>query len=86
MEMGPLGVTNRENTEELVRWEAPPGGWVVLNIDGATKGNPGLAGGGGGGGAARRQRRINGGLHRTYGLLLGSQSEDSCDAMRIQDC
>ena len=25
----------------------PPGGWVILNIAGAAKGNPGLAGMGG---------------------------------------
>jgi len=27
----------------LVRWEFPSLGWVKINIDGATKGSPGLA-------------------------------------------
>ena len=30
-----------------VRWEKPRVGWVKLNTDGASKGNPGLAGCGG---------------------------------------
>ena len=32
--------------ELLVRWCAPVEGWVKLNVDGASKGNPGIAGGG----------------------------------------
>lgn len=31
----------------LVGWSFPPQGWVKLNTDGASKGNPGLAGAGG---------------------------------------
>ena len=30
-----------------VRWEKPCSGWLKLNTDGASMGNPGLAGGGG---------------------------------------
>ena len=30
-----------------MRWEAPVAGWVILNTDGAAKGNPGPAGAGG---------------------------------------
>ena len=33
--------------ETLIRWQSPPAGWKVLNTDGASKGNPGIAGGGG---------------------------------------
>ncbi|KAK9741590.1 hypothetical protein RND81_03G115700 [Saponaria officinalis] len=37
----------REKKKEiLVRWVAPPVDWVVLNIDGASKGNPGSSGAG----------------------------------------
>lgn len=34
-------------SKELVRWEAPPEGWVTLNTDGAAKGNLGPAEAGG---------------------------------------
>ena len=34
-------------TTTLVRWEAAPEGWSILNTDGASKGNPGPAGCGG---------------------------------------
>ncbi|KAL2932928.1 hypothetical protein RDABS01_016047 [Bienertia sinuspersici] len=33
--------------EVLVRWKAPPLGWLTLNCDGATKGSTGPVGGGG---------------------------------------
>lgn len=33
--------------ERLISWQAPPEGWILLNTDGASKGNPGPAGGGG---------------------------------------
>ena len=36
-----------EVRERLIRWEAPLEGWVLLNIDGALKGNPGTGAGGG---------------------------------------
>ncbi|XP_070030420.1 uncharacterized protein [Nicotiana sylvestris] len=32
---------------QAVRWSKPDRGWVKLNVDGCSKGNPGLAGGGG---------------------------------------
>ncbi|XP_074267507.1 uncharacterized protein LOC141590888 [Silene latifolia] len=35
------------NVEIHVRWDPPPYGWIMLNTDGASKGNPGPAGGGG---------------------------------------
>jgi len=31
----------------MVSWSAPPPGWVLVNTDGASKGNPGPAGGSG---------------------------------------
>ncbi|PWA90722.1 non-LTR retroelement reverse transcriptase [Artemisia annua] len=39
--------THKEKTEVLIRWVAPPVNWVLLNTDGASRGNPGEAGGGG---------------------------------------
>ncbi|XP_074299645.1 uncharacterized protein LOC141630789 [Silene latifolia] len=39
----PRGAT----TEKFIRWLPPPHGWVMLNTDAGSKGNPGLAGGGG---------------------------------------
>ncbi|GKA47118.1 FACT complex subunit SSRP1 [Tanacetum coccineum] len=35
-----------EKREVFVRWVAPPLDWVLLNTDGASRGNPGEAGGG----------------------------------------
>ncbi|XP_074314431.1 uncharacterized protein LOC141649645 [Silene latifolia] len=35
------------NIEVFIRWVPPPHSWVLLNTDGASKGNPGPAGGGG---------------------------------------
>ncbi|XP_074289408.1 uncharacterized protein LOC141614562 [Silene latifolia] len=35
------------NVEVFIRWLPPPHGWILLNTDGASKGNPGPAGGGG---------------------------------------
>ena len=34
-------------TESLIKWIPPPEGWFKLNVDGASKGNPGIAGAGG---------------------------------------
>ena len=34
-------------TELSMRWESPPDGWVLMNTDGAAKGNPGPAACGG---------------------------------------
>ena len=33
--------------EVLIHWDPPPAGWMVLNTDGASKGNSGVAGDGG---------------------------------------
>ena len=41
----PRGLTH--TIIKRVRWERLPGGWVILNTNGAAKGNPGLAGCGG---------------------------------------
>ncbi|PKI70141.1 hypothetical protein CRG98_009473 [Punica granatum] len=38
---------NAASEWRLIRWERPPAGWLKLNSDGATRGNPGLAGAGG---------------------------------------
>ena len=35
------------NLEKFIRWESPPTGWVILNTNGASKGNRGPASGGG---------------------------------------
>ena len=34
-------------TESLIQWTPPPERWIKLNVDGASKGNPGTAGAGG---------------------------------------
>lgn len=39
-----LGKWKRDLEEIYVRWLCPRPGWVKLNTDGASKGNPGLAG------------------------------------------
>ena len=38
---------NVPRTEILISWKPPLENWIKLNVDGASKGNPGLAGGGG---------------------------------------
>ncbi|PWA44555.1 hypothetical protein CTI12_AA523610 [Artemisia annua] len=38
---------DKERKEILISWVAPPVSWVLLNTDGASRGNPGEAGGGG---------------------------------------
>ena len=44
----PFALTTETRKEEtLIRWEAPPEGWALLNTDGASKGNPGIVSGGG---------------------------------------
>jgi len=40
----PIG---RVRTESLIQWVAPPKQWIKLNVDGTSKGNPGVAGAGG---------------------------------------
>ena len=47
--LDPLGPNvNRKTTKEIfIKWEVPPHGWMKMNLDGASKGNPGHAGGGG---------------------------------------
>ena len=35
------------NAVVMVKWKAPPQGWTMLNIDGASWGNSGVAAGGG---------------------------------------
>ncbi|XP_056697578.1 uncharacterized protein [Spinacia oleracea] len=42
-----MGKRKRQREEIYVRWIAPREGWVKLNTDGASKGNPGRAGCGG---------------------------------------
>ena len=37
----------KPKSEIVVRWEPPLDNWTKLNVDGASRGNPGLAGGGG---------------------------------------
>ncbi|XP_058076430.1 uncharacterized protein LOC131225018 [Magnolia sinica] len=33
--------------QSVVSWQKPPNGWVKVNVDGSSRGNPGLSGGGG---------------------------------------
>ena len=48
MDINPLDCTSSDRgTEELIRWEPPLQHWVLLNTDGASKGNPGVAAEGG---------------------------------------
>ena len=37
--------SNNDTAETLIRWEAPPARWALLNTNGAAKGNPRVAGG-----------------------------------------
>lgn len=37
----------RKREEKYIRWTHPREGWLKLNTDGASKGNPGNAGAGG---------------------------------------
>jgi len=37
---------HENNNERFIRWDPPPEGWVLLNTDGASKGNPGVVVGG----------------------------------------
>ena len=46
-EKGPVGSDGPRREEMYVRWRYPSIGWVRLNTDGASKGNPGKAGAGG---------------------------------------
>ncbi|KAJ8431324.1 hypothetical protein Cgig2_013540 [Carnegiea gigantea] len=63
------------SSKELVRWEAPPEGWVILNTDGAAKGNPRPAGAGG------VLRDEKGGWRGGFSENLGS-----CSAMKAEIC
>ncbi|KFK31801.1 hypothetical protein AALP_AA6G160600 [Arabis alpina] len=38
---------NQERIEHMIKWQPPRDGWVKLNTDGASRGNPGLAAAGG---------------------------------------
>lgn len=40
-------VGEQRKQDAFVRWHTPGEGWIKLNVDGASKGNPGLSGGGG---------------------------------------
>ena len=33
-------------TEKMIRWMTPPDDWIKLNVDGASRQNPGMVGGG----------------------------------------
>ena len=44
--MAILGPKHIQSTIEI-NWRTPPRGWIKININGASKGNPGLAGCGG---------------------------------------
>ena len=39
--------TISNKAEALIQWKSPPDMWVKLNLDGASRGNPGPAGCGG---------------------------------------
>ena len=47
LEPGSLIQRPSGSQELLVHWEAPLAGWLLLNTDGASKGNPGVAATGG---------------------------------------
>jgi len=36
--------TKTNKVESLISWQPPPAEWILLNTDGAAKGNPGLLG------------------------------------------
>ena len=41
------GTGGSRRQETFIYWHPPPEGWINLNVDGASKGNPRAAGGGG---------------------------------------
>lgn len=41
------GIVDPGKKETVIRWHAPKEDWIKLNVDGASKGNLGVAGGGG---------------------------------------
>ncbi|GLJ45809.1 hypothetical protein SUGI_0963950 [Cryptomeria japonica] len=43
-ECSPCIFIDKRSRRQDVRWEVPPPGWMKLNFDGASKGNPGVAG------------------------------------------
>ena len=43
-----------------IKWLLPPSSWAKLNTDGASSGNPGIAGGWGGGGGGVCSRIVGG--------------------------
>ena len=46
-DIGPKHTSHTMSTPHMVKWEAPPRGWRMLNTDGAARGTMGLAGAGG---------------------------------------
>ena len=69
--------TPRRRQEVLVRWQHPREGWVKLNTDGASKGNPGPAGGGG------LIRGPRGEIYEVFALNCGSCSCTKAELMAV---
>ncbi|KAL9224347.1 hypothetical protein vseg_000390 [Gypsophila vaccaria] len=63
--------------EVFVRWSPPPSDWFVLNIDGASRGNPGESGAGG------LIRTADGSLIRAFALKLGIGSSMRAEVMAL---
>ncbi|KAL8167656.1 hypothetical protein V2J09_009155 [Rumex salicifolius] len=61
------------NSPRSIAWTPPQPGWLKLNVDGASRGNPGLAGGGG------VVRLANGSCFLSFSAFFGD-----CSALRSE--
>jgi hypothetical protein len=67
-----------------IKWLLPPLGWAKLNTDGASSGNPGIAGGGrGGGGVVLRDCR--GAWVRGFSRYIGLASSVRAELRALLD-
>lgn len=62
------GSKKRPRQEAFINWNSPPLDWIKLNSDGASRGNPGVAGGG------RIFRSATGAFVQAYSMKCGTCS------------
>lgn len=69
--------SKRKRSERFIRWEYPREGWVRLNTDGASKGNPGFAGAGG------LIRSHKGEVHEIFSLNCGTCTVTKAELLAV---